>query len=80
MTNREYMENLSDKELAEFIYSDMLVLGQSYTNSIQGLTEWLSKDYAWTKIKTAVTVYALQEAGRLANDRERVSTGSVKND
>lgn len=68
MTNREYMESLSNKELAEFIYSDLLAIGRSYTDSIQGIAEWLSKDYAWTKIKTAVTVYALQEAGRLAND------------
>lgn len=62
------MESLNDKELAEFIYTDLLTIGRNYTDSIQGITEWLSKDYAWTKIKTAVTVYALQEAGRLAND------------
>lgn len=80
MTNREYINSLSNEELAHFIYHDAITIGLSYNDSIQGLTEWLSKDYNLTKLKTAVTVYALQEAGRLANDGERVSTSSIKND
>ena len=44
MTNRQYMESLSDAEFAAMIYLIVNNIGSRYTNSIKGVEQWLGEE------------------------------------
>lgn len=41
VTNREYIETLSNKDFAEFIFSKLLKVGKEYNDSVLGIAFWL---------------------------------------
>lgn len=43
MTNREYLQSLSDEDFVNAIYDVLIHQGKMYTQSRLGLTDWLSK-------------------------------------
>ena len=43
MTNREYLQSLSDKDFVNVIYDVLIYQGKNYTQIRLGLTDWLSK-------------------------------------
>lgn len=49
MTNREWLETLSDKEFAEWVVYDARDLYMRYTYSSIGLEEWFSKEHKGRK-------------------------------
>lgn len=49
MTNREYLDNLSNMDFANFIYSKLLKIGKEYNDSVLGIAHWLGKEV--TKLK-----------------------------
>lgn len=52
MTNREWMQSLSNKELSRFILWDLPAISKQYSDSEQGLTEWLAeKNYDGNPVK-----------------------------
>lgn len=44
MTNREYLETLSDNELAKYIIHELQSIWMRYNNSELGLSSWLAKE------------------------------------
>ena len=48
MTNRDYINSLNNEAFAQFIYQNAITIGFSYSSSIQGLAEWLSKEQQLT--------------------------------
>lgn len=44
MTNREWLETLSDEKFAEWVIDDAPNIGRRYNHSILGLEEWLKKE------------------------------------
>lgn len=44
MTNREYLDSLSNMDFANFIYSKLLKLGKEYNDSVLGIAQWLGKE------------------------------------
>lgn len=44
MTNREYMETLSNLDFSRFLFSEVLPAGKEYNDSILGIADWLGKD------------------------------------
>ena len=44
MTNREYMETLSNLDFSKFLFSEDLPAGKEYNDSILGIADWLGKD------------------------------------
>lgn len=48
MTNREYLDSLSNMDFANFIYSKLLKIGKEYNDSVLGIAHWLgSVDGYW---------------------------------
>ena len=45
MTNREYMESLSNEELVDFIYDKFYNYGKNYADSRSGMSNWLNEQY-----------------------------------
>ena len=45
MTNREYIETLTDEEMSYFIYSVLIPMGRRYTDSPLGIAQWLGEPY-----------------------------------
>lgn len=41
MTNREYLDSLSNMDFANFIYSKLLKIGKEYNDSVLGIAHWL---------------------------------------
>lgn len=41
MTNREYLDSLSNMDFANFIYSKLLKIGKEYNDSVLGVAHWL---------------------------------------
>jgi len=57
MTNREYLQTLSTKQLVQFIMWDKNSITRECTQSDKGLEEWLDSnkdDYFWGKMKFEV--------------------------
>lgn len=44
MTNREYMETLSNLDFSRFLFSEVLPAGKEYNDSILGIADWLGRD------------------------------------
>lgn len=44
MTNREYLDSLSNMDFANFIYSKLLKIGKEYNDSVLGIAHWLGKE------------------------------------
>lgn len=44
MTNREFLDSLSNIDFANFIYSKLLKLGKEYNDSVLGIAQWLGKE------------------------------------
>lgn len=44
MTNREYMEKLSNLDFSRFLFSEVLPAGKEYNDSILGIADWLGRD------------------------------------
>jgi hypothetical protein len=44
MTNREYLNSLSNMDFANFIYSKLLKIGKEYNDSVLGIAHWLGKE------------------------------------
>ena len=44
MTNREYLESLSDEEFVNAIYSVIIPTGKQFTSSRSGLTQWMKQE------------------------------------
>ena len=46
MTNREYMETLSDYDLVRYLYDYVIpVVGLSYNQTRLGIVDWLGKEH-----------------------------------
>ena len=49
MTNREYMETLSNLDFSRFLFSEVLPAGKEYNDSILGIADWLGRDRYFDK-------------------------------
>lgn len=55
MTNREYIESLSNKLFAFAVRNTLTDVGKQYNDSISGIEEWLGEEYyeddwVWTTL------------------------------
>lgn len=50
MTNREYLDSLSNMDFANFIYSKLLKIGKEYNDSILGIAHWLGLEKSFENI------------------------------
>jgi len=58
MTNREYLESLSDEDFVNAIYSVIIPAGKQFISSRTGLTQWMKQEKGidwempqWTMLK-----------------------------
>lgn len=45
MTNREWVDSLSDEDLIDWIYGDMVKIAKGYNSSAAGLKQWLKEEH-----------------------------------
>ena len=50
MTNREYLDSLSNMDFANFIYSKLLKIGKEYTDSVLGIAHWLGLEKSFENV------------------------------
>lgn len=50
MTNREYLDSLSNMDFANFIYSKLLKIGKEYNDSVLGIAQWLGLEKSFENI------------------------------
>lgn len=50
MTNREYLDSLSNMDFANFIYSKLLKIGKEYNDSVLGIAHWLGLEKSFENV------------------------------
>ncbi len=45
MTNREWLNNLSNEQLVEFIYGELPYIARQYAQSYTGVIQWLNEEH-----------------------------------
>lgn len=50
MTNREYLDSLSNMDFANFIYSKLLKIGKEYNDSVLGIAHWLELEKSFENV------------------------------